>query len=102
MCIILHLLYLHVFLYVRWNDKVHGKTSEAFYIWIEDPESNYMYHSELFIMTRKQVSAHAVARYVINWHGKWQGRLGYIHFVHINFYIVMNVIIHLLSLGYVL
>uniref|UniRef100_A0A2Z5TZE8 U5 small nuclear ribonucleoprotein 200 kDa helicase n=1 Tax=Reticulitermes speratus TaxID=60591 RepID=A0A2Z5TZE8_9NEOP len=39
----------------RWNDKVHGKTSEAFYIWIEDPESNYMYHSELFMMTRKQV-----------------------------------------------
>lgn len=66
--IILHLLYLLVFLFVRWNDKVHGKTSEAFYIWIEDPESNYMYHSELFIMTRKQVSALTVAHCVIKWH----------------------------------
>lgn len=40
---------------VRWNDKVHGKTSEAFYVWIEDPESNYMYHSEFFLITKKQV-----------------------------------------------
>ena len=74
--VILHLLYWLVFLFVRWNDKVHGKTSEAFYIWIEDPESNYMYHSELFIMTRKQVSTFRVAHYVINWHWKvaWEVR----------------------------
>ncbi|XP_077300347.1 activating signal cointegrator 1 complex subunit obelus [Arctopsyche grandis] len=39
----------------RWNDRVHGKTSEAFWIWIEDPESNFMYHSEHFLITRKQV-----------------------------------------------
>ncbi|PSN49726.1 Activating signal cointegrator 1 complex subunit 3 [Blattella germanica] len=39
----------------RWNDKVHGKTSEAFYIWIEDPENNFMYHSEFFLITKKQV-----------------------------------------------
>nr|CAD7458407.1 unnamed protein product [Timema tahoe] len=39
----------------RWNDKVHGKTSENFYIWIEDPENNYMYHSEFFLLTKKQV-----------------------------------------------
>jgi activating signal cointegrator complex subunit 3 len=44
-----------VFPFFRWNDKVHGKTSEAFYIWIEDPENNYMYHSELFLVTKKQV-----------------------------------------------
>ncbi|XP_075226483.1 activating signal cointegrator 1 complex subunit obelus isoform X4 [Lycorma delicatula] len=39
----------------RWNDKVHGKTSETFWIWVEDPASNFMYHSEYFLITRKQV-----------------------------------------------
>lgn len=38
----------------RWNDRVHGKTSESFWIWIEDPESNFIYHSEYFQMTKKQ------------------------------------------------
>ena len=74
-CIILHLLYLPVFFFVRWNDRVHGKTSEAFYIWIEDPESNYMYHSELFIMTRKQVSALSFPHYVKNLHWKVVGKI---------------------------
>lgn len=37
----------------RWNDKIHGKTAESFWIWIEDPESNFIYHSEYFQMTRK-------------------------------------------------
>lgn len=39
----------------RWNDSVHGRTSEAFWIWIEDPDNNYMYHSEYFMLTKKQV-----------------------------------------------
>lgn len=38
-----------------WNDRVHGKTSQAFWLWIEDPESNYIYHSELFQLNRKCV-----------------------------------------------
>lgn len=38
-----------------WNDRVHGKFATAFWIWIEDPESNLIYHSELCQMTRKQV-----------------------------------------------
>lgn len=38
----------------KWNDRVHGKTAESFWIWIEDPESNFIYHSEYFQMTRKQ------------------------------------------------
>lgn len=37
----------------RWNDRVHGKTSQSFWIWIEDPESNFIYHSEFFQLTRK-------------------------------------------------
>lgn len=39
----------------RWNDKVHGRTQEAFYIWIEDPDNNYLHHWELFLITKKQV-----------------------------------------------
>lgn len=39
----------------RWNDKVHGKTSVPFWIWIEDPDDNMIYHHEYFIMTRKMV-----------------------------------------------
>ncbi|XP_034488754.1 activating signal cointegrator 1 complex subunit 3 [Drosophila innubila] len=38
-----------------WNDRVHGKTSQHFWLWIEDPESNYIYHSELFQVNRKSV-----------------------------------------------
>lgn len=39
----------------RWNDKIHGKSSQAFWIWIEDPDSNFIYHHEYFILTKKMV-----------------------------------------------
>ncbi|GAB6024989.1 activating signal cointegrator 1 complex subunit [Chamberlinius hualienensis] len=39
----------------HWNDKVHGKFAEPFWIWIEDPDSNYIYHTEYFSLTKKQV-----------------------------------------------
>ncbi|OAD58452.1 Activating signal cointegrator 1 complex subunit 3 [Eufriesea mexicana] len=39
----------------RWNDSFHGKTSEPFWIWIEDPDNNFIYHHEYFVMTRKMV-----------------------------------------------
>ncbi|XP_034181076.1 activating signal cointegrator 1 complex subunit obelus [Osmia lignaria lignaria] len=39
----------------RWNDKVHGQTSVPFWIWIENPEDNIIYHHEYFVMTRKMV-----------------------------------------------
>lgn len=39
----------------RWNDRVHGKFAESFWLWIEDPESNFIYHSEYFQITKKQV-----------------------------------------------
>ncbi|XP_055848927.1 activating signal cointegrator 1 complex subunit 3 [Episyrphus balteatus] len=38
-----------------WNDRVHGKTSENFWLWIEDPETNYIYHSEFVQILRKTV-----------------------------------------------
>lgn len=39
----------------RWNDKIHGKNPQAFWIWIEDPDNNYIYHHEYFILTKKMV-----------------------------------------------
>lgn len=39
----------------KWNDHVHGKTSEAFWIWIEDPDNNFIYHHEYFLLTKKMV-----------------------------------------------
>lgn len=39
----------------KWNDRVHGKNCENFWIWIEDTENNFIYHSEYFQITKKQV-----------------------------------------------
>lgn len=38
-----------------WNDHVHGKTSQAFWIWVEDPDNNFIYHYEYFSVTKKAV-----------------------------------------------
>ncbi|CAK9814213.1 Activating signal cointegrator 1 complex subunit 3 [Anthophora plagiata] len=46
---------LKVYPQFQWNDKVHGKTSEPFWIWIEDPDNNFLYHYEYFIVTKKMV-----------------------------------------------
>jgi activating signal cointegrator complex subunit 3 len=39
-----------------WNDRVHGNTSESFWLWVEDPDNNHIYHSEYFMLQKKQVS----------------------------------------------
>ncbi|XP_038207200.1 activating signal cointegrator 1 complex subunit 3 [Zerene cesonia] len=39
----------------KWNDKYHGKAPEAFWIWVEDPETDIMYYHEYFLITKKQV-----------------------------------------------
>lgn len=38
----------------RWSDRVH-KGSEAFWIWVEDPNSDEIYHYEYFILNKIQV-----------------------------------------------
>jgi activating signal cointegrator complex subunit 3 len=38
----------------RWNDKLHG-LSEFFWIWIEDPSFNHIYHYEFFNLQKKFV-----------------------------------------------
>ena len=40
----------------NWNDRVHGKVSESFWIWVEDPDNNHIYYSEIFMLHRKYVS----------------------------------------------
>ena len=39
----------------KWSDKIHGATSQQFWIWIEDPDTDNIYHAEYFIITKKQV-----------------------------------------------
>jgi len=53
----------------KWNDRAHGKTGEPFWIWIEDPDNNHMYHSEYFMMHKKHVSF-SIIKLVCNltWH----------------------------------
>ncbi|XP_040076297.2 activating signal cointegrator 1 complex subunit 3 [Ixodes scapularis] len=37
----------------RWSDRVH-KGAEAFWIWVEDPNSDEIYHYEYFVLTKMQ------------------------------------------------
>ena len=38
-----------------WNDKAHGSSCEPWWIWVEDAENDHIYHSEYFLMMKKQV-----------------------------------------------
>ena len=40
----------------EWNDKVHGGTSEPWWIWVEDPDNDHIYHHEYFLLLKKHVS----------------------------------------------
>ena len=40
----------------EWNDRLHGSTSDPWWIWVEDAENNEMYHSEYFLLQKKHVS----------------------------------------------
>ena len=39
----------------NWNDRIHGTNAEPFWIWVEDPENNHIYHSEYFMLHKKHV-----------------------------------------------
>ena len=41
-------------LFQRWYDRVHG-SSEPFWIWVEDPVNNHIYHHEYYLITKKHV-----------------------------------------------
>ena len=38
-----------------WDDRTHGRGCESWWVWVEDPTSDHMYHSEYFLLHRKQV-----------------------------------------------
>uniref|UniRef100_A0A8D8Y8W6 U5 small nuclear ribonucleoprotein 200 kDa helicase n=1 Tax=Cacopsylla melanoneura TaxID=428564 RepID=A0A8D8Y8W6_9HEMI len=38
-----------------WNDKNRTSYAEPFWIWVEDPDSDFIYHSEYFLLSKKQV-----------------------------------------------
>eukprot|EP00127_Corallochytrium_limacisporum_P006324 Clim_evm35s225 gene=Clim_evmTU35s225 len=38
-----------------WNERIHGRM-ESWYIWVEDPDSNNIYHYELFHLHREQAT----------------------------------------------
>ncbi|VDI49942.1 activating signal cointegrator complex subunit 3 [Mytilus galloprovincialis] len=48
----------------KWDDKVHGTSSEPFWIWVEDPDNNHIYHSEYFLLNKKQVQTGEVQNLV--------------------------------------
>ncbi|KAB0798855.1 hypothetical protein PPYR_06735 [Photinus pyralis] len=35
-----------------WNDKIHGKGCENFWLWVEDPDNDTIYHSESLAITK--------------------------------------------------
>lgn len=39
----------------KWNDRMHGSVAEPWWIWVEDPENDNIYHSEYFLLTKKAV-----------------------------------------------
>lgn len=39
----------------EWYDKIHG-SSEPWWIWVEDPDNQHIYHSEYYLLTKKMVS----------------------------------------------
>ncbi|KAK2570728.1 Activating signal cointegrator 1 complex subunit 3 [Acropora cervicornis] len=45
----------------QWEDRVHGSTSEPWWIWVEDPDNNHIYHSEYFLLHKKQYYVRGVS-----------------------------------------
>lgn len=39
----------------RWHDQVHGSVGEPWWLWVEDPINDHIYHSEYFLLQKKQV-----------------------------------------------
>ena len=39
----------------KWNDRIHGHGAEPFWIWVEDPDNNHIYHHEYFTLAKRQV-----------------------------------------------
>ena len=58
----------------EWVDRSHGNVAESFWIWVEDPESNFIYHHEFFTILKKQVISREPRNYRLL---RDQGIIGY-------------------------
>ncbi|XP_019851379.1 PREDICTED: activating signal cointegrator 1 complex subunit 3-like [Amphimedon queenslandica] len=38
-----------------WSDRIHGNGVEPWWVWVEDPDNDHIYHSEYFLLQKKQV-----------------------------------------------
>jgi activating signal cointegrator complex subunit 3 len=48
-------IYLTVTPTFEWIDRIHGNGCEVWWLWMEDPENDVIYHSDSFLLARKQV-----------------------------------------------
>ena len=39
----------------QWDDRIHGNGCEPWWLWVEDPDNDVIYHSEYFLLQRKHV-----------------------------------------------
>ncbi|XP_041708650.2 activating signal cointegrator 1 complex subunit 3 [Coregonus clupeaformis] len=39
----------------KWHDQCHGSVGEPWWLWVEDPINDHIYHSEYFLLQKKQV-----------------------------------------------
>lgn len=47
-----------------WDDKIHGKTGQVFWIWLTDMQHNHIYHAEMGRLSKKQVVKEEVQHYI--------------------------------------
>ena len=40
----------------EWDDRLHGNVAEGWWVWLEDPDTNHIYHSGFFMLHKKHVS----------------------------------------------
>lgn len=51
----------------EWQDRLHGSTSEPWWVWVEDADNNLMYHSEYFLLQKKQVRTYIMLLHLCNY-----------------------------------
>ena len=44
----------------EWDDRLHGNVAEGWWVWLEDPDTYHIYHSEFFMLHKKHVSSYII------------------------------------------
>jgi activating signal cointegrator complex subunit 3 len=61
--------------------QVHGTVGEPWWIWVEDPTNDHIYHSEYFLALKKQVNVYVWYIIIILLSSK---ETNYIYIININ------------------